>query len=147
MTDRVESVDPNCQQPPRRVGASIGSVFAGFVCTFVLSTSIDAVLHATHVYPPYGERMSDGLFVLALTYRALATIAGAWATARLAPSRPMQHAIALAVVGTLAGIAGIVVAMTHPTLGPLWYPIALVVTALPCIWFGAWLRMRQLTAT
>jgi len=121
------------------------AVIAGFVTTFILSMGIDAILHATGVYPPYGVRMSDRLFVLALAYRGLATIAGGWVTARLAPSRPMKHAAILAVVGTLAGLAGIAVSVANPELGPLWYPIALVVTALPCIWLGAWLRARRLS--
>jgi hypothetical protein len=121
----------------------VGAVLAGFATTFVLSTAIDTVLHATHIYPPYGVRMADGLFALAIAYRGLVTIAGGWVTARLAPSKPMKHALVLAGLGTLAGIGGVVVSLTHPDLGPLWYPIVLVVTAWPCILVGAWLRARQ----
>jgi len=120
----------------------VGAVLAGFVTTFALSSAIDAVLHATGVYPRLGVRMSDGLFGLALVYRGLAAIAGGWVTARLAPSRPMRHALILAGVGSLAGLAGVAVAITQPEIGPLWYPVLLVVTALPCIWLGARWRAR-----
>ena len=130
------------QANPRRLGASIGAVAAGFATVAVLSTAIDAVLHATGVYPPIPVRMSDGLFVLALTYRGLASVAGGWVTARLAPSRPIRHGVILAAIGTLAGLGGVGVALEHPELGPLWYPIALVVSALPCIAAGVWLRVR-----
>jgi hypothetical protein len=126
----------------RRIGASVGAVLAGFVTTFALSSAIDAVLHAAGVYPRLGVRMSDGLFGLALVYRGLAAIAGGWVTARLAPSRPMRHALILAGVGSLAGLAGVAVAITQPEIGPLWYPVLLVVTALPCIWLGARWRAR-----
>jgi hypothetical protein len=81
----------------RRIGASVGAVAVGFATTFALSTAIDAGLHATGVFPPLGVRMSDSLFMLALGYRGLATIAGGWLTARLAPSSPMRHAAILAV--------------------------------------------------
>jgi hypothetical protein len=131
----------------RRIGASVGAVVAGFATTFALSTAIDAGLHATGVFPPLGVRMSDSLFVLALGYRGLATIAGGWLTARLAPSSPMRHAAILAVVGTLAGLGGVAVSLTHPELGPLWYPVLLVATSVPCIFVGAWWRVRQLAAS
>jgi hypothetical protein len=127
----------------RRIGASVGAVIAGFVTTFVLSSAIDAVLHATGVYPRAGVRMSDGLFGLAVLYRGLAAIAGGWVTARLAPSRPMRHALILAALGSVAGLGGVAVAVTHPELGPLWYPVLLLVTALPCIWLGARGRVQQ----
>ncbi len=133
--------------PPRRIGASVGAVVAGFATTFALSTAIDAGLHATGVYPPVGVRMPDALFVLALVYRGLATIAGGWVTARLAPSSPMKHAVFLAVVGILAGLGGVGVSLAHPELGPLWYPVVLVVTSVPCIFVGAWWRVRQLASS
>ena len=31
---------------------------------------------------------------------------------------------------------GVGVAIAKPELGPLWYPIALVLTGLPCVWLG-----------
>jgi hypothetical protein len=121
---------------------TIGAVAAGFATTVVLSMGIDAVLHATGLYPPPPVRMADGLFVLALAYRVAATIAGGWVTARLAPSSPMRHAVALAVLGSLAGLGGVGVALAHPEWGPLWYAVALVLTAAPSVWAGAVWRVR-----
>jgi len=31
-----------------------------------------------------------------------------------------------------------------PAFGPHWYPLALIVTALPCAWLGGKLRVMQL---
>src|SRR5207302_9743954 len=64
-------------------------------------------------------------------------------TAKYAPDAPMRHAMALGVVGLIVGAAGAIA--TIPThLGPAWYPIALVLTALPCAWLGGPLsRVRQ----
>jgi hypothetical protein len=56
------------------------------------------VLHATGVFPPFGQPMADALFLLATAYRIVYGVAGCYLTARLAPDRPMRHALALGVV-------------------------------------------------
>src|SRR5512138_1554112 len=127
--------------PARRTGRTVAAVAGGFLVTAVLSTVGDAVLHATGVYPPLGERMGDGLFGLATAYRLAFTVLGGWVTARLAPSRPMWHAWVLGVIGTVAALVGLV-ATWNAGLGPRWYPLALVVTALPCVLLGGWLHAR-----
>ncbi len=57
---------------------SIGAVLAGFVAVFVLSLGTDVVLHATGVFPPWDQRMSDALFLLATVYRTIYCIAGSY---------------------------------------------------------------------
>ena len=52
--------------------------------------------------------MSDGLFVLATAYRTVFAIAGCYITARLAPDRPMMHALVLGSVGVVRSTAGAV---------------------------------------
>jgi hypothetical protein len=87
--------------------------------------------------------MSDGLFVLATAYRVIYTIGGSYITARLAPNRPMLHAIVLGAIGLVMCLVG-AVATWNADLGPAWYSVALVVTALPCAWIGGKLRVLQL---
>ena len=132
-------------RPPRRALASVGAVVAGFLATFVLSVGTDAALHAAGVFPAIGQTMSDPLFVLAAAYRAAYTVGGGYLTARLAPHRPMRHALALGAVGVLVGTVGLL-ATWGRGLGPAWYPIAIVAMALPCVWAGARLEERQLSA-
>lgn len=122
---------------------SAGAVLGGFFATAVLSVGTDAVLHATGVFPPVGERMSDALFGLAALYRAAYTVAGGALTAKLAPDRPMGHAVVLMVLGLLGGAAGAVVSWQHPELGPRWYALSIPISAVPCIWAGARLGMRR----
>ena len=122
--------------PPRRPWRSTGAVLAGFLAVFVLSLGTDQVLHMLHVYPPWGQQMSGALFAMATAYRIVYTVAGGYITARLAPHSPLRHALILGLVGLVPGVAGVLVAVAKPDLGPLWYPIALVVTALPCAWLG-----------
>ena len=110
---------------------------AGFLTTAVLSVATDAVMHATGVFPPSGQPMSDQLFVLATAYRVVFTVLGGYVTARLAPSKPMTHVRVLGVIGILAATAGAVATWNlGPEFGPKWYPILLIVTALPCVWAG-----------
>jgi multisubunit Na+/H+ antiporter MnhB subunit len=124
---------------------SIGAVAAGFVAVFVLSLGTDVVLHETGVFPPWEQRMSDALFLLATAYRTVYCIAGCYIAARLAPDKPMKHALVLGVVGLIVSIAGAAVTWNKgPEFGPHWYPVALIVTAIPCAWLGGKLRVMQL---
>jgi hypothetical protein len=113
---------------------SIGAVLGGFVAVALVTTLVDIVLHATGVYPPWGQPIGDGLSLLATAYRVVITIAGGYLTARLAPSRPLAHAVALGIVGIVAATAA--AATWQLPLAPHWYPRALAATALPCTWLG-----------
>lgn len=129
--------------PPRRA-RSIGAVAAGFVATAALSLGVDVVMHATGLFPPWGASMSDALFLLALLYRVAFTILGGYLTASLAPARPMTHVWVLGGIGVVAATVGAVATWNAaPELGPHWYPIMLIVTALPCVWAGGTLRAAR----
>jgi hypothetical protein len=132
---------------PRRLLRSIGALFAGFLTVVMLSLGTDVMLHATGVFPPWGQPMSDALFVLATVYRTVYAVAGSYLTARLAPSRPMQHALTGGVIGLILSTVGAVATWNAgAAFGPHWYPLALVATALPCAWAGGKLREMQLRA-
>jgi hypothetical protein len=120
-------------------------VFAGFFATFILSIGTDILLHAAGVFPPWGQPMSNALFVLATAYRTIYTVAGGHITARLAPNKPMGHVWTLGVMGLLAAIAGTAATWDKgPEFGPKWYPLALVVLAIPCVWVGGKLAQRAI---
>ena len=126
---------------------SLGAVLAGFVAVVVLSLGTDLVLHATGLFPAWGQPMSDALFLLATVYRTIYCIAGSYIAARLAPDRPMAHALVLGVVGLVISTAGAVATWNKgPEFGPHWYPVALIVAAIPCAWLGDKLRVMQLPA-
>ena len=132
---------------PKNIGRSIAAVLAGFVAVVILSLGADFVLHASGVFPPLGQLMSDALLLLATVYRTVFAIAGCYLTARLAPDRPMRHAMVGGVIGLVLSTVGAVVTWNQgPAFGPHWYPIALIATALPCAWVGGKLREMQLRA-
>ncbi|HWZ00235.1 MAG TPA: hypothetical protein VNX17_04115 [Edaphobacter sp.] len=127
------------------VGRSIRAVVGGIVVGVVLTLITDLVLHAVGVYPPWGQPVSDGPLVLATAYRIVFGIVGSYVTARLAPDRPMRHAMIAGSIGFIVSIAGAIATWNKgPAFGPHWYPLALIVTALPCAWVGGWMRERQL---
>ena len=88
---------------------------------------------------------NQNLFLLATAYRIVIAVAGCYLTARLAPDRPMAHALAVGAIGVLLSTVGAAVTWNAgPEFGPKWYPIALIVTSLPCAWLGGRLRTWQL---
>ena len=126
----------------RNTWKSIGAVAAGVVTIIVVTTAVDIVLHVARVFPPMDQPINDALALLASSYRLVISIAGAYLTARLAPDRPLRHAIILGWVGVILGLVG-VVATWNLGLGPRWFPISLVVLALPQCWAGGWLYARR----
>jgi hypothetical protein len=132
---------------PRRTLRSIGAVLAGMVVGIAITLGTDQLLHMAGVFPPWGQSMVgyDGALLLATAYRVVYGIVGSYIIARLAPNRPMLHALIGGVIGVIASTVGAVATWNGgPAFGPHWYPIALIVTALPCAWVGGKLRLMQL---
>jgi hypothetical protein len=129
--------------PDRRIVRSIVAIAAGFLACAVLSVGTDLVLHTVGVFPAWGEPMPNSLFVLATVYRTVYTVVGGYITARLAPERPMRHVWILGLIGLLAAIAGTVGTWNKgPEFGPKWYPLALVVLAIPSVLLGGRMARR-----
>ena len=119
---------------------SIGSVLAGMITIVALSVGTDSVLESLGIFPPQDQ----GLFIpwmllVALLYRSVYAVAGGYVTARLAPDRPLRHAIILGLIGVVVSILGTIVGWD---LSAHWYPIALIITALPCTWLGGKMRSK-----
>lgn len=134
-------MDAQTNARPRRLRTA-AALLAGFVAVVALSTVTDQVLHSLGVYPPWDQPMHDpALNLLALAYRCVYGALGSYLAARLAPSAPMAHALALGAVGFALSLAG-TVAMWD--VGPNWYPVAVTLTALPCAWLGGALHRHLL---
>jgi hypothetical protein len=131
--------EPSRRSPLR----SSVAVFAGLVLIVLTSTATDAALHAAGIFPAIGQNMSDPLLALATAYRVAYSVLGCWLAARLAPARPMAHALALGVVGIVLSTAG-TIAMWDK--GHHWYPLTLIAISLPTAWLGGRLHTRGRTA-
>ncbi len=121
---------------------SIGAVLAGLLFIIGMTTVVDIVLHVVKVYPSMDQPLTHKLAVLATAYRIIISVGGAWLTARLAPAKPMKHALVLGGIGTLLGLIGVLVTW-NKGLGPHWYPIALAVLAIPQCWVGGRIYERN----
>ena len=136
-------------QQPRHIGRSIGAVLAGMFLAVILTIITDIVLHNIGVFPPWGDSMVgfDRALLLAVIYRTIYGALGSYLTARFAPSEPMKHAMILGVLGFGVSILGAAITWNKgPAFGPHWYPVALIVGALPTAWVGAKVRLMELTA-
>jgi hypothetical protein len=120
----------------------VGAVVAGILVGAVLSLGTDQALHALGVFPPWGQITHDALpYLLAIAYRTLYAVLAFYVIARLAPRQPMKHVWVGAGVGLAASLAGVMAALTSD-MGPVWYPVALAITTLPCAWLGGVLYRR-----
>ena len=120
----------------------IGAVLAGIIFIVVTHTVTDLVLEKLGIFtPPEQGFHITWMVVTATIYRSIYTVGGGYLTAALAPNRPMLYAVILGLFGIVASTAGAIV-MIPRNLGPTWYPIALIVLALPCTWLGGKLRTR-----
>ncbi len=138
----------NETHPPRRLGRSLIALLAGMFAGIILSVGTDMVLHVAGIFPALGQRLSDPLLLLATTYRTVYGVASSYITARLAPDNPMMHALVLGMLGFVISTVGAVATWNKgPEFGPHWYPVALIVLAIPTAWVGGRLRESQLRAT
>jgi hypothetical protein len=135
----------NKERRPRRLGRSIGALFAGFLVNVGLSLGTDFGLHVMGLFPALGQPMTSGLLLIATVYRTVYGVFTSYLTARLAPNRPMGHVLVGGVVGVVLNIVGIVVTW-NSGLGPHWYPLALLALTMPTAWAGGKLRLMQLRA-
>jgi hypothetical protein len=125
------------------LGRSVIAVLAGMSIAIVLTLATDMILQKLQVFPPLGTRVPDRLLLLATGYRTLYGVAASYLTAYLSPYRPIAHAMIGGAFGFAANLAGAVATWNSgPAFGPHWYPVALVVLALPQAWLGGWLRTR-----
>ena len=115
---------------------SLWAIFAGLLVVIGLTKFTDIMLERQGIIPPVGPYSSSTL-ALALLYRIIFAIVGGYITAYLAPHDPIEHAAVLGLFGTLSGIMNTVVNWDPQNI---WYPILVIVTALPSVWLGAKLR-------
>lgn len=128
----------------RSLPRSIGAILAGVLVGVLLSLGTDSLLRAMGIFPALGERVSDPLLMLATVYRTVYGIVSSYITAWLAPNRPMTHVLVLGFLGLAANVLGTVATWNKgPAFGPHWYPIALIVLAVPTAWVGGRMFLQR----
>ena len=120
---------------------SIGAVIAGFVLLVILSMITDSILEKTGMMKtePFDEN-PGWLIAIIILYRTIFNTIGCYLTARLAPNKPMKHAIILGMIGVVLTVAGLIAMWDVP---PRWYPVSLIVLTLPVAWLGGKMAIKQ----
>jgi len=135
----------NDRAPTRSLGRSIGAVGVGSVVGILLTLGTDAAFYGLGVLPKAGVPPTTNALILATVYRCVYAVVGSYVIALMAPNRPMMHALVGGFLGVLASTVGAVTTWNKgPEFGAHWYPIALILTAIPCAWLGGKLRASQL---
>ena len=130
-------------RPRRRLGRSALAVLAGLAANVVLAMLADQLMYALGVFPrPPAVSYATGPYIIATAYRAVFGVAGSWLAARLAPSHPMRHALILGGIGLGLCTAGLAASLSMD-LGPMWYPLALLIVTPACAWLGGSLGAKR----
>ncbi len=136
--DKMAATFTTAKPSGKRILKSIGAIIAGFVIVVVLSIVTDIVLETIKFFPPQDkpELYTGWMLLIAFIYRSIYTIVGGYVTTILAPDKPMRHAVILGAIGMVMGTLGAVANWDKTAASGAWYPIALVVAAIPCTWLG-----------
>ena len=126
------------------IGRSILCIVVGFIVVVAITLATDVILHKIHFYTPLGEYNPGSVLIWATVYRTIYGTAGSYITARLAPNRPMMHSLIGGAIGTVLATGGATATWNHvPPLAPHWYPVSLIIGALPTAWVGAKIFQMQ----
>lgn len=124
----------------RNLFKSIWAVVAGFIFVVFVSILTDIVLTKTGLMKQPFHLNTTSFIAFVVLYRCFYGTIGSFLTAKLAPGRPMKHSV-------IGGIAGLIIAAIGTVVmweeSPHWYPIALIITALPCAWLGARIFIKR----
>jgi hypothetical protein len=122
-------------------GRSVLAVVVGFVFIAALWFGTDAVLRVSLPEALAGGQAGGMVLVATLVYSGLFAIAGCYLAARLAPSRPMAHAL---VLGGLALVLNGAAMLTLWGALPAWYTAVSLLLVVPYAWLGGRLRQAEI---
>jgi hypothetical protein len=122
---------------------SVLAVVAGFVFIAAFAIGTDALVRSVvpGAFDATGRTDSVPLLLFTICYVGVWAVAGCWLTARLAPNRPMRHAMILGVLGLAFNVMGSIAAWDT---APAWFHLVSLALVLPFAWLGGRLRERQL---
>lgn len=122
---------------------SVMAIVVGFLFIGLLAFGADAVLRSAmpDAFDAAGRVTSVPILILMLAYVGVFAVAGCYLAARLAPNKPMRHALILGVLGLVFNIAG---SMAMWNTAPAWYHVTALALVMPYAWLGGRIRERQL---
>jgi hypothetical protein len=126
--------------PPRQLLRSAGALLLGFVVVVILSLAADELARMLGLLPSLDQPAPEGGgLLLPFAYRSVIVVLGGYVVARFAPYAPMGHALISGVLGLVLTIGA---AIAQWDRGSHWYPIAIVLTAVPYSWLGGLIHRK-----
>jgi hypothetical protein len=124
------------------MGRSIVAIVTGFIIIGALAqgTSMLLMRTAPGAFDANGRGTTAALELAMHAYVFAYATFGCWLTGRMAPNRPMRHALILGVLGLILNITG--TAMTWNT-APLWSHLLGVGLVMPAAYLGGLLAERR----
>ena len=120
----------------KNVLKSIGVILLAFISITLLSITTDFLLESIGILPDPNKGLFDTrAIILVLAYRGIYTIFAGFIIAKLAPSKPILHAIILGAIGIIITV----LATTEPSFSdkaPLWFGYTMAAITIPCLWLG-----------
>lgn len=125
---------------------SVWAILAGFILIGVLAFGTDAIIRAMSpwAFDANGATRNLPILLVMLIYSSVYGTVGTYLAARLAPSKPMMHALILGVIGV---ITASLLTMSMWDHAPRWFNIAGVVVVLPLAWLGGRLRENEIASS
>jgi hypothetical protein len=111
----------------------IWAVLAGLILIVIISIATDLLLTKTGSMKQPFDLNSVGFIIFVIFYRSLFGTIGSYLTAKLSLNRPLFLSIIGGLIGFVIATIGAIAMWDKP---PHWYPIALIITTLPCAWLG-----------
>ncbi len=124
------------------MGRSIVAIVIGFVLIGALAVGADAAFHVLR--PGYftadGGTTTPVALLIMLAYVFVFATLGCYITGRLAPNRPLRHAMILGVLGLVFNVVG-TIRLWHTA--PAWYHVAALLMVLPAAYLGGFIAERR----
>ena len=119
------------------------AIATGFVLIGALSVGTDLLLMrlVPGAFDAAGQTTDARVLALMLLYVGVYATLGCYVTARLAPSRPMRHALVLGALGLAFNVMGSIAAWDT---APAWYHAVQLALTMVWAWLGGRLREREL---
>ncbi|MBS4063833.1 MAG: hypothetical protein KGZ74_04705 [Chitinophagaceae bacterium] len=119
----------------RTIWKSIAAILAGFMLAAILSIGTDILLNSLGIIDMESFKDSSTVIILiVIIYRFIYNVIGCYLTSKLAPDKPMKHALIIGVIGTLFALLGSIVMWDKAVA---WYNISVIIISLPSAWIGA----------
>ena len=122
---------------------SVWPIIAGFLLLAALSVGADMILRGLFpkAFGPSEAPQNAPASVVTIFYAGAFGVLGSYLTARLAPSRPVMHALALGGIVFLFTLGGVVGSWHR---APAWFNFSFLAMVFPSAWLGGVMRARQL---